>query len=63
MNQKHQGSNPMQVAHPWECHEAYRGYVMYKHQPEILPLDIKELRYSQWPIKRQGEHVVPPAVW
>lgn len=63
MNQKHQCSNAMEVAHPWECHKAYCGYVMYKHLPEILPLNIKELWYGQWPIKCQWEHVIPPAVW
>jgi hypothetical protein len=53
----------MEVAHPWEPHKAYGSYVMYKHLPEILALYIKELWHCQWPIKCQGDHVVPPAVW
>jgi hypothetical protein len=63
MNQKHQCSNAMEVAHPWESHKAYCGYVMYKHLPEILPLYIKELWHRQRPIKCQWKHVIPPAVW
>jgi hypothetical protein len=62
VSEKHQCSNAMKIAHPWESQKAYGSYVMYEHLPEIFPLYIKELRYCQWPIEFQWDHVIPPAV-
>lgn len=52
----------MQVAHPTQGHQQNGDHVVCKHLPEILPLDIDELRRSERPVECHRDHVVPPDI-
>lgn len=52
----------MQVAHPAEGHQQQGDQVVHEHLPEVLPLDIDELRGSQRTVEGHRDHVVPPNV-
>lgn len=36
--------------------------MMNKHLPEILSLNVEELRYTEGPVKRHRHHVIPPYI-
>lgn len=52
----------MQIAHPTQRQQQQRDHMMNEHLPEVLALNVAELRHRQRPVERHGNHVIPPDV-
>lgn len=58
----HHGADAVEVAGPGEREQQHGDDVVYEHLPEVLALDVEELRHDQRQVEAELDVVVPPGL-